>query len=253
MGRFGGSASCVAVGSQYVVTTSHQSCSANTKIHIAGGSYSIEQVKNHPDADLRVVKLKDAELDDFVSVYSGNAETGAQIVLGGFGAGIDLEKSGRFNNGYAWDNAGNANLRWATNTVDGKIQNVRSGGKVSSIITADFDAMGRVDATVAEGAIARHDSGGGWFIKKDGKWQLAGLSRCVKRVGESLYVDDTHNGTYTGYFDAVRISDYAGWISGITGHITARDITSTYGLSTVPEPCTLLRLGFGLAAMRKRA
>src|SRR3989304_9329776 len=67
VGRWGSNASCVAIARNCIVTTHHQGGGASTSVQIAGVTYSIAQIWNHPTADLRLVRLFGANLAAFAA------------------------------------------------------------------------------------------------------------------------------------------------------------------------------------------
>ena len=235
MGRWGSNASCVAIAPDLVITTRHQGGGRNTSVEIGGKSYAVQQVYDHATADLRIVKLAGADLTDFVDIYNVKKEIGSDFVIGGFGngRGAELQKAGQ-PYGYKWDNTGNNTLRWGTNNVDGV------SSMAFDLIKADFDALAAAGATAFESAIANHDSGGGWFIKVDGRWKLAGLSHGVAKSGSSTF--DKLN-TMT----AVRLSSYTDWIH------TGRQTMSLAPLPIVPEPATVLLVASGALLLARRS
>jgi len=188
LGRWRSNASCVAVSRNCVVTTQHQGGSTG-QVVIGGSTYNIGQIWDHNDADLRVVKLQNANLAHFVELYADTNETGKQIVIGGYGKGRSsiLQNLGT-TYGYTRDSAGNSTLRLCTNKINST--GVAGDSYTSNIIVADFDGLNEGDSTVYEGTIAAYDSGGGWFTKDGSIWKLAGLSRLqvyiLKRVTKAI-------------------------------------------------------------------
>ncbi len=232
IGRWGGNGSCVVIGPNCVITTRHQGGNLTTPVRIGGVQYAISQIWDHNTADLRIAKLSDANLTNFVGIYENKDEIGKNIVLGGYGVGRGemLQKQGIIY-GYRWNNAGNTTLRMGTNRILATEPNSVLEGKTSDIIIADFDGLNEEWATIYESALAGYDSGGGWFIKAGGKWKVAGLSRAVSTHFEEGHDGDPNYAIYNEtwfrdradpnirlpeYLDAVRISSYAQWIKNIT-------------------------------------
>ena len=212
LGRWSGNASCVAIAPNYIITTRHQGGGLNSIVEISGVSYSIDSIVNHPSADLRVVKLRNARLGAYVELFDDTGEDGSEVVIGGFGDGRDslLETDG-VTYGYMWDDSSNTTMRWGTNIVDGDMENAPAGPYESDLIFAHFNDPG---ATAYECATADHDSGGGWFIRTGNEWKLAGLNRAVEHLDQSWFRDpaDPLEDAHPDYIDAVRISSYAPWI-----------------------------------------
>jgi len=228
IGRWGSNASCVVIGPNYVITTRHQGGNLNTPVKIGGVTYTISQIWDHNTADLRIAKLSDANLPNFVGVYGNTNEVSKSIVIGGYGVGRGelLQKDG-ITYGYRWDNAGNTTLRIGTNKIQATINDSALGKFTSDIIIADFDGLNEGWSTTYESAPAGYDSGGGWFIKTGGRWKVAGLPRAVGVHFEEGHEDDPNYAIYNetwfrdradpnirlpDYLDAVRISSYTQWI-----------------------------------------
>ena len=160
LGRWGYVASCVAVSSNCVITTQHQTASVPW-IAIGGKQYTIAQIWNHDTADLRVAKLAGANLADFVDIYELTDERFKQTVIGGYGDGRGelLQKDG-LTYGYQWDGSNNATRRFGTNKINRTLNNSTIGDLTSDIVIADFDGLGEVAVEVIEqhlpGGLAVH-------------------------------------------------------------------------------------------------
>jgi len=196
MGRWANNASCVAISPNCVITTRHQGGGIGIVVDIAGASYRVESIWNHPgrinpydanyrDVDLRIAKLAGANLRHYVPLFKGVGEMdqGPHTVIGGFGLGrgADLRRFG-ITYGYAWEDGAvnkNLHLRWCTNCIDAIAENVTSGNPQTGplnnhdLVIADFDDP---SSTPAEGAVAGFDSGGGWFVRTTDGWRLVGLT-----------------------------------------------------------------------------
>ena len=196
IGRWANNASCVAISPNCVITTRHQGGENGIVVHIAGTSYRVEAVWNHPDrpnpddddyreVDLRIAKLAGANLRQYAGLFTTGREVdkGKSAAIGGYGLGrgAELRKSG-VTYGYAWEDPAvykNLQLRWCTNSIDYIWLNVQAynpqTGSLNNndFVIADFDDPA---TTRAEGAVAGYDSGGGWFVRMDDGWQLAGLT-----------------------------------------------------------------------------
>ena len=239
VGRWGGNASCVAIGPNYVITTRHQGGNLTTPVRISGVQYTISQIWDCNTADLRIEKLHDANLANFVSIYESTDEVGKNIVLGGYGVGRGelLQKDG-ITYGYKWGSTGNTTLRMGTNKIQETEPNSALGNFTSDIIIADFDGLNEGQATIYESTLASYDSGGGWFIKVGDKWKVAGLSRAVGIHFEEGHEGDPNYVLYEAWFrsrsdpnirqpdylDAVRISSYGQWIKDTLPAIVIGDL-----------------------------
>jgi len=227
IGRWGYNASCVVIGPNYVITTRHQGGNLNTPVEIGGVTYTISQMWDYNTADLRIAKLRDANLTNFVGIYGNTDEVGKNIVLSGYGTGRGepLQSQG-ITYGYRWGYPNNSTLRMGTNKIEETENDSTLEDLTSDIITADFDGLDEGEATIYESTLASYDSGGGWFIKVGNAWKVAGLSRAVEvhykegHDGDQNYMlyeawfreRSDSNITHPDYMDAVRISSYAHWI-----------------------------------------
>jgi len=224
VGRWGGCASCIAVSSNCVITTRHQT--SNVSVEIGGKTYLIAQVWNHSTADLRIAKLNGANLANFIDIYELTDEKDQEIVMGGYGKGRgSLLETGGVTYGYEWGGGGNSTLRFGTNTIDYTYYNT-SGNYIFYAIVAYFDGLTEVESTIYECALADYDSGGGWFIKDGDTWKVAGLCHGVEDHYVEGHEDDPDyrlwetwfrkrsdpNDTHPDYQVAVRLSYYAQWI-----------------------------------------
>jgi hypothetical protein len=233
IGRWGETASCVAVAPNYVLTTTHQGGGIDTPVTIGGVTYTIDKIVNHPDipnsvdpsyslVDLRLVKLRNANLETYVELYTLTDEPSIpeHTILAGFGLGRDSElTTNDIVYGYTWQNRDvhkNFNLRFATNKIDAFRNDAlaTSPGKKFNldILFANF---GDPCDTIYEGTIAEYDSGGGWFVKSDGVWKLAAINLGVEHadIGQSWFRDaENPNHRSKDVIYGLRISSYADWI-----------------------------------------
>ena len=183
IGRWGSNSSCVVIGPNLVVTTTHQGYSSY--VQIGGEYYTTHYVPEMyggatGSADVRVAWLSNGgqrvDLTEWVGIDLGSP-VGQVVTMGGYGKGrgAELETFSGKPYGYAWASEGNQNLRWAMNRVD-----YLDGG----LTRADFDDLGRGDAiSLYEGIPAEYDSGGGWFVDDDGTWKLVSLTNGAEHAG----------------------------------------------------------------------
>jgi hypothetical protein len=68
-------------------------------------------------------------------------------------------------------------------------------------------------AVEGEGGIADKDSGGGWFVRRNGKMMLVAVSCTVGRVSASKPTAYCYGGVGFG----VHLTPYLGWIKSVTG------------------------------------
>ena len=242
IGRWASNATCVAISPNCVITTRHQGGVVGTVVHIAGGSYRVEAVWNHPvrpnpddaayqEVALRVARLAGANLLHYGELYTDRTEVslGRCAVIGGYGLGrgVELRKFG-MTYGYAWEEGAvtqSLQLRWCTNSIDAISLNVRSTNPLNGTLSnhdfliADFDDP---LATCAEGVVAGHDSGGGWFVRVEDQWRLAGLTWGTDNAESKeacFRSSDTPWISRPDRMYALRISSYAGWIAGVLAEV----------------------------------
>jgi len=222
VGRWGENSSCVAIAPNHILACKHQGGDVNTPVVIGGVTYSVDQILNHPTADLRVVKLHSANLGNYVQLYTEPNEISREIIIAGFGRGrgTTVYKSfPKVAKGYTWSTEAEYNnhtQRWGTNRVEANDIGTSGSGYISHVLIADFDAPDANSSTVYEGTIAQYDSGGGWFIKSGGIWKVAGLNRAVYDLHAENYADAQSWFLPPDYIDAVRVSYYTVWIADRT-------------------------------------
>lgn len=211
VGRWGSNSSCVVISADCVATTNHQGGGVGTAVVIDGQTYYVARVERDGATDVRVAKLRLAELSEFVPLYTGSGELLRSFVLGGYGKGrgTELITSGTVY-GYTWSLTPNTTLRWGTNIID----SIHPSD--SKIIIADFDAPGR-RATDYETIIAEYDSGGGWFVEDSSQWKLMGLTYSVSShqgaPAQCWFKDPVTLQNAPDYIFAHRVSSYASWIA----------------------------------------
>ena len=220
VGRWGSNSSCVVIAPNHILACKHQGGDVNTPVVIGGVTYSVDQILNHPTADLRVVKLHSANLGNYVQLYTEPNEIGQEIIIAGFGRGRGetLYKSGGAAYGYTWSvgaEYNNHTQRWGTNTVEANNIAVSTSG-TSQVLIADFNGLGDTSSTAYEGIIVQYDSGGGWFIKSGGSWRVAAVNRGVQGHGEPWPAAAESWFLPPDTMDAVRVSYYTGWIADRT-------------------------------------
>jgi len=218
VGRWSTDASCVAVATNAIITTRHQSGGIGTSVWFGGIEYTVEEIVNEPapqTADLRICRVKrkipGATWLKYTSLYTLTDERRKDHVMGGYGKGRGDPVSDANGDGFSWT-GDNQTQRWGTNEILNLNWNevinagvYDSDTLISDTIKSRFDQSGD---TAYEAAVAQHDSGGGWYIKdsSSGKWLLAALSGYVQYLQASYYSPPE-------YQWGIRISTYADWIS----------------------------------------
>ena len=141
--------------------------------------------------------------------------------------------------GYEWADSGSRALRFGTNRIENPVSDSNMPPYISDVVVADFDDLNRNSPTTYECIPAVHYSGGGWFIKDDGIWKLAALTRGVEQHFEDGYEDDPNYILLESWFrqpsnpahldadvfDAVQISSYAQWIGDNLPEVPPGDLT----------------------------
>ena len=91
LARWGINASCVVIAPNYIITVQHQGGGTHTPVVVAGNTYSIAEIWNHSDADLRIARLDNADLQQYVGLCGLRDEPGRDIAMAGFGDGREYE------------------------------------------------------------------------------------------------------------------------------------------------------------------
>ncbi len=226
IGAYHSYATCVAIAPNYIVTTRHAGVPSNLYIQFEDIRYEVEEIyeQSGEDAvDMRVMKLKNADLDSYVLPHDGSfSEIGRDIFIGGRGARRNstlIEDEIPY--AYTWTSVNSAYLKYGTNRIDSDpawMASTCSGACRSDIIQADFDAVFELNeySTDHESTMGGGDSGSGWMVKdSQGQWFLAGLGLAVEQMdvaqfrrvyGPDAYVPDPD------LFWGVKVSSYYDWI-----------------------------------------
>lgn len=132
---------------------------------------------------------------------TGTGLTGATLSAGTKRAGTNVLALGSVLNGIGW-----------------------SGGGNDTMLVADFDRPGPTgDPTVSKNVptdlelcAAPGDSGGGWFLQKNGPYYLAAVTSFLDSAP-----GNSQDSMYGDIFGASRVSSYLNWISQYTTYSTA--------------------------------
>jgi hypothetical protein len=240
----------VHIGGGYILTAAHliygngdhlRSISALPR---SGGSFGIfveDGVRVHPGYnrldysgtkgyDLALVRLHDWENYFYdgrtqpfeaASVWVGDAVTGGELVVGGFGRrGTGLEPGV----------AGSGVYLSAKNVLDATADGGRLGYFDFDSPTAPISNLGSSTPLSLEGMINPGDSGGGWFSLHDGKLSLSHIT-----TGIWGNLDGRGDGSYGDIAMGVSVASHWDWIT-----TSAREMDAIYGINTqfnpVPEP-----------------
>ncbi len=244
VGRWNGNASAVAIDPNYIITVGHPGGGVGSSVEFGGITYKVDQIFNHPTADLRVAHITTlastpANLSAYVPVYTTPLAVVTDFTMGGFGKtrGSALNTTGG-TYGYNWAGTTNTVETFGRNKIEGiNTVNDTVFGYTSDVYEADFDGSGAATSVPGEAILAEFDSGGGWFIEDGpGNWKVAALSRGAEHIGFSQFASSANalvpdpDG-----MDAVNLSSYAGFINGI-----------------VPEPTNVAVLGVAAVLLRMR-
>lgn len=240
VGRCETNGTYVAIGADYILTTRHQNRGVGDVVMVNGSWLKITQVWDAPSSlspdpnyppDLQIDYVPGANFTSTAAIYTGTGEKGTVATIGGYGriAGSALVNAQGKTYGYNWlapDN--NNNEAWGDNLIDGTGY-IFDGTYITAALQDHFDIPGSANAVAHEASVANYDSGGGWFEYVGGQWYLVGLTDAATGHNPS--------GTWFGDVNyAVRMSDYASWIDGVT-----------------PEPATLTLLAAGgMLILRRR-
>lgn len=217
----------------------HPGGGVGTVVTFAGVNYTVTSETDVSNADLRVCRLVntstglDANLSQYVSIYTSSGEINQTVIIGGFGYG----RGAATGTGYQWDGVYGIE-RWGDNKVASAVNNATVNGLpyTSNVLQDYFYPQGNANATAHEGAIGDHDSGGGWFVPDGSGYDLAGINAYVTTAGASNYSPPDQN-------YAIRVSSYAVAINSAIGN-------------PVPEPATATLMGIlalGLLARRRQS
>jgi len=225
IGRWAYNASCVVINPNLVLTTRHQGGHVGSTVEIAGQSYVVSETFDHYMADLRIARITKPEgqpviLDEWAFVYAGRSDFKRSAVFGGYGRGrgTTLYTDAGVPYAYTWSGGLNTTLRWGVNYVDVPVWEIQASGYRSKGLRADFDDFDVGGYVPHEAAPAAGDSGGGWFVYENDRWELIGLNAIAEHSNETWFRDPSTGSPNPDYVYAVRVRSYADWIA-----ITIRD------------------------------
>ena len=227
IGSWGRTGSCVVISPDCVIATRHQRGKKETPVQVGPVTYYVTDIWDHKTADLRIARLRGANFRTVAELYTGRSELFEEAVIAGYGVGRErlLVAQNRVY-GYRWERRPSMAFRAGTNRIEAVRDSSSHKGLNSDVLVALFDGPDSYRATEFECIPTGRDSGGGWFIKENGQWKLAGISRSVQghtsygrpvnrrnNLQESWFRDrESPFDPKPDYFDAVRISSYVDWI-----------------------------------------
>jgi len=182
------SGSCVAISPTWVIGVRHAS---GQTVEVDGKVYKVAKEVRHPnDADLVLLQL-DGKVPNPSSLgfLEFDQLKGKEVKIVGCGRGGSLA-----GDGFVTEAGSERERRSAMNTIDGTQPmqiNFGTPGSpkifTSQVLLYDIDGdsvpernvMGSAKPVAGEGGHADRDSGGGWFVKRDGEWKLVALCAYV--------------------------------------------------------------------------
>ena len=133
-------------------------------------------------------------------------QPGEEVLLIGFGRGrekvVEVLSDGPAQFGFSWTRKGDK--RWGTNRVETTDETLYQGSWTTHSFALVFDPPTTDRTTEFEAQAAVGDSGGAVFVKRDGKWLLAGMMTSVTGFSRapaqtSMYGDRTYAADLTTY------------------------------------------------------
>jgi hypothetical protein len=238
------------IASDYFITASHIGGTVGQTFTYLGVDYVTTAVTREPNSDLSIWQVS-GTFPTYAPLFTDpGAEVGQPLYVFGYGAqrGAAVYNPGGDMSLAGWQfGAPTSALSWGQNVVD-SIQ----GGLLAAYFRSDSGIAN--EATLSAG-----DSGGGVFVKQNGRWSLAGINYGVLspysfssdgsngfdadifNAGTGLYTDvsDTSTPNYqdktgAGYWVATDIADNLSFIDGVLG---------------VPEPSSVAACVLGVAGM----
>ena len=244
VGWFADNASAVAIAPDLIITTRHQGYrSVGVGVNF-GGDYTVYDWFVHPVADIRIGRIRTfpggqpAALTDTVGLYTATDEVNQTATIGGFGK----QRGAIYPDYYTWAGLNNQTQSWGRN----KFETTQVGQTYTSFfgetytcnfLVSYFDDYGATGRVPYEAAVADWDSGGGWFLQSGGSWKLAGLTMGAHQPPESPGNRSYFRGMPTpsggSAQDAIRISAYDEWITGVLTRSTWSSATGGAWSDTV--------------------
>lgn len=216
----------VAIGPDLILTAKHVGVGNFELPGVGVFSPITGSQRSTPDGDLLIFRI-DGTLPSWSQVLVDDV-VGETVSVVGFGSTGVLRTDG---SGY--NNIGNAGIRRVAPTT------------VDFTANVDLDTLGFSQSYLSllrragDAALGGGDSGGGWFVERNGTQYLAGINSFRGTTGTGTnftFSNDLDNGFFSG---AVNLGLY-------------KEFFAANGVAVVPEPATALVLSLGLLAVRRR-
>ncbi len=163
------------VGTNWFLTAKHVGGRVGDALILDGVSHITTASFADPNTDLRLWRVC-TPFDSFAPLHAGSNEAGRVGVLLGRGLGrgseMVLTNGDQLElRGWRWGGAGGV-LRWGLNRISGYED---YNEQKSALLRGTFDENGGADEAMLTGG----DSGGGVFVQRAGRWELAGIALAV--------------------------------------------------------------------------
>lgn len=164
------------IAPNWFLTARHLGGSVGEEFHFAGRAYRTTARFDDEASDLTLWRVC-GEFPTYAPLFRGTNEVGLPCVLFGRGRARGAEmtitnEAGEIRLlGWRWgDGAGT--LRWGTNQISAL---ANYGGFEANALAGTFDA----DAGADEAMLTGGDSGGAVFVRREDRWELAGIALAV--------------------------------------------------------------------------
>lgn len=161
------------IAPHWFLTAKHIGGKVGDVFRFAGEAWPVTAFFDDTASDLRLAQVC-GELPAFAPLYEGADEVGQTAIF--FGRGLSRGSIVTVTNateevemrGWRWKSSTSA-LRWGLNQI---VDTVPYDTEPGTLLRATFDPAGGVD----EATWAGGDSGGGMFLQREGRWELAGVA-----------------------------------------------------------------------------